>query len=606
VGPDPHLGRRLGAYEIVDKLGGGGFGNVYRARHVDLGIDRAIKIMQTSLAGQTEFRDRFLHEAKMAARLEHPNIVAVYDYGLEAETQYIVMAFVPSQTLEQRLATRQPIPFEMALRLAREIGSALDYAHGQGIVHRDIKPANVLLREPDGTAMLADFGIARVAGERGLTQTGLAIGTFAYMSPEQCRGVVHELDSRSDIYSFSVMLFQIVSGQLPFGDGPAAVAGHLTHERPAARQFNPYLPDAIDGVLGWGMAREAGDRAASAGELVAAFATAFGESAPALPVPAPGRRAATDATLLIDTPEPEPLDLHQTVAAARERGDRGTAGQGLYELGRRAVADGRYDDARLHWEECLSIWRDVADKTWIATVLSDLGSLVFSQGRYDEAAPYWEESLTMWRQQGDQKRAASLLLEIGRLAAQTGRLPEARRRILQSLSAWRELEDGHGSASALLQLGLVTDLERRAEMSQRILAESALFALEAGDRSLVARAYSNLGRLALESGHSAAARALWTDTIRICAETGDKAEIASLLSRLSAITLAQGETELSLRLGAAAAAHYDSLGQSQLAEAAKASVQPAMGRLPEKTAWQAWNEGWAMTVDQAVMRLSAG
>jgi tetratricopeptide (TPR) repeat protein len=597
--PDPFLGRRLGAYRIEEKLGGGGFGNVYRAVHADLGIDRAVKIMQGALAGQSEFRERFLHEAKMAARLTHPNIVPVYDYGLEGDTQYIVMAFVPAQTLERRLAARQPVPFEMATRLAAELASALDYAHGFGIVHRDIKPANVLLREPDGTAMLVDFGIARIAGERGLTQTGLAIGTFAYMSPEQCRGEVHELDRRSDIYSFTVMLFELVAGQVPYGDGPAAVAGHLSPGVPSGRRFNPYLPEAVDPVLGWGMAQEPERRPNSAGELVAALISAFG-----------GAQGAFTPGVAAESVEPEPasspeLDLQRTVDIAREIGDRPSTAQGLHDLGRQARFEKRLSDARMNLEECLSIWRELGEEAQAAGVLFDLGSLLFDQGRHQEAEPYWEESLDIWRRLGETAHAASLLLCLGRLASQLGRHAEARQHCLESYEMLRQAGDAKGSARSLFQLGQSLDLEGRAGLARRVLAQSALAASAAGDLEQRAQALTDLARLAEESGQPAVALPLVGEALTNLQQLGRRAEMAPALAKLAELAHIGGQSELAVRLSGAAAAIYQALGETQLSEATRLASQAAVGALNEKVAWQAWTEGWSMPPEQTVATVIA-
>src|SRR2546421_154650 len=157
----------------------------------------------------------------------------------------------------------------------RQVAAALDYAHGIGILHRDVKPANVLIADAGGRACLADFGIARVIGESGLTGTGLAIGSCAYMSPEQCRGSVMKLDRRADVYGFATLLFEVATGRVPFGRHEAAIRGHLALPPPSASRLNPALPRAVDSVLARGLAKAPDLRPASAGELADAFLEAF-------------------------------------------------------------------------------------------------------------------------------------------------------------------------------------------------------------------------------------------------------------------------------------------------------------------------------------------
>jgi len=577
----------VGAYRIEEKLGGGGFGNVYRATHVDLGINRAIKIMQSALGAQAEFRERFLHEAKMAARLEHPNIVPVLDYGLEQDTQFIVMAFVPSETLEHRIASRQPVPFDTGLRIATQIASALEYAHRLGLVHRDIKPANILLRDPGGDALLTDFGIARVAGERGLTQTGMAVGTFAYMSPEQCKGVIHELDGRSDLYSFAVVLFEVLTGKLPFGDGPAAVAGHLTQPAPSARSLNPYLPEDVDRVLGHALAKEARDRYPDAHQLIQAFVNAFGSSSAA---------AAPVAPALPGAPEPAPAP---TPAAG---GDPSSAAQRLEELGREAARQGRDNEVRIHWEGALRTWRELDRVDRVAALLVELGRLVARQGRYVEALPYLEESLGLWRGLGEKSREAACLLDLAWLATAAGNTTAAREHCRQSFDVYGSLADKVGSTRALYQLGLALDQERNRAVALRVFARAALLALEAGDRVWLARARSQLGRLALELEQQNAARRVWIDTIRLSEEIGELGEVAPLLFKLTTIALRRGEQEVAVRLGATAARLFQAQGDLRQSQAVEAAVAPAVKALPEKVAWEAWTEGWAMSPAEAAGR----
>jgi tRNA A-37 threonylcarbamoyl transferase component Bud32 len=209
-------------------------------------------------------RARFLQEATIAFHLDHPNIVTVHDYGVEGDVHFIVMAFVPSVTLAERLKEGQP-SLDFIARVIREVGLALDYAHTQGIVHRDVKPSNILLHSTDDTAMLADFGIARASSESQLTQADATVGTFGYMSPEQCQG--ETVDHRSDIYSLSVVLYEMLTGQPPFGHSVSAIAGHVTRSPAPASAGRPELSAAIDRVLAVGLAKLPEKRFGSAAAL---------------------------------------------------------------------------------------------------------------------------------------------------------------------------------------------------------------------------------------------------------------------------------------------------------------------------------------------------
>lgn len=210
------LGR--GQYAIRSVLGRGGMATVYLARQASMDRDVAVKVMAAELADDEQFVARFEHEAQLIARLQHPHILPVIDFGREDKHIYIVMQLVRGGSLDDRLS-RGPLPLPLAARMLGQIASALTFAHEQGIVHRDLKPNNVLLDERDN-AYLTDFGIAKMlAGTTKLTATGNILGTPAYMAPEQWRGEL--VDARIDIYSLGIMLYEMVLGQLPFsGDTP--------------------------------------------------------------------------------------------------------------------------------------------------------------------------------------------------------------------------------------------------------------------------------------------------------------------------------------------------------------------------------------------------
>src|SRR5713226_4090632 len=211
------LARRFGRYEILAELGRGAMGVVYKAR--DPQIDRQVAVKTFSIRGhdqeqEEEFRQRFVCEAQAAGRLHHPGIVAIFDVGHNPEDQspYIVLEFVPGETLNKILIREKKLPLANALQLAEELAEALDYAHAQGVVHRDIKPANILVTE-DGHAKIADFGIAKLNLSQ-LTLPGKVMGTPAYMAPEQLSG--EGVDGRSDIFSLGVILYAMVTGHSPF------------------------------------------------------------------------------------------------------------------------------------------------------------------------------------------------------------------------------------------------------------------------------------------------------------------------------------------------------------------------------------------------------
>ena len=309
-------GRLLGSYRLEGVIGSGAFGRVYRARHVALDVLRAVKVMQGDIAEQPAFRARFLHEARTAANLSHPNIVSVLDFGVQDGVQYLVMEHIDSLTLGERLdrlPVRRRTGDPLLPRWVRDIASALDYAHLQGVVHRDLKPSNVLVRARDDRAMLTDFGIAVAPADQRLTRTGDSVGTYAYMSPEQCEGD-RALTSVSDVYAFAAMLYELATGSPPFGRGIAAVAGHLGKTPPSVRLAAPYLSRQVDAVLVNGLAKAPEGRHRTAGELATAFLAAFSsqpDAAVEVKTTAPAERPVAlgwvpPAPEEIEVPPPEP------------------------------------------------------------------------------------------------------------------------------------------------------------------------------------------------------------------------------------------------------------------------------------------------------------
>ncbi len=254
-------GRRFGAYEVLEELGAGGMGRVYRATNVTLERVVALKTLAPIFSADEAFVQRFLKEARAAARLNHPNIVQIYDFGCEEGIYYLAMEYVDGPSLRAllghaRLAERD------AIVLVRHAVAALAVAHAAGIVHRDIKPDNLMLTARKDRLKLVDLGIAkRMDDDKGLTQTGQAVGTPQYISPEQIRGV-KDIDARADIYSLGATLFQLVTGRAPYegSSGALVMSMHLTHPLPDPRKFVPGLSEGICRVLRKMMAKDRNER----------------------------------------------------------------------------------------------------------------------------------------------------------------------------------------------------------------------------------------------------------------------------------------------------------------------------------------------------------
>jgi WD40 repeat protein/tRNA A-37 threonylcarbamoyl transferase component Bud32 len=266
--PEQHQ-RRLGKFLLIDALGVGAFGTVYKARDTELDRIVAIKVPRLGrLATRTEL-DRFMREARVAAHLEHPSIVSVYDVGVCDGVPFLVSEFISGTTLADQLSARR-LSFRESAELIAKAADALDYAHQQGVIHRDVKPANIMI-DVDGSPRLMDFGLAkRETGEVTMTIDGQVLGTPAYISPEQAAGDTHRVDRRTDIYSLGVILYLLITGELPFRGTKRMLLHQVLHDEPRnPRRINEHIPRDLETVCLKAMAKEPNRRYQRAADLAA-------------------------------------------------------------------------------------------------------------------------------------------------------------------------------------------------------------------------------------------------------------------------------------------------------------------------------------------------
>ncbi len=275
------VGRTLGKYRVVARLGRGGMAEVYKAYQPGLNRYIGIKVLHSHLVDDQDFVGRFEREALAVGRLRHPNIVQAVDFERDGETYFMAMEFIDGPTLKDevkaRKAANQPFTMEEVSRIFTGLCSAIDYAHGHGMVHRDVKPANVMINN-EGQVVLTDFGIARIMGATQFTQTGALSGTPAYMSPEQGQG--ERGDERSDIYSLGIMLYEMVTGMVPYdADTPfAVIMKHISEPLPLPTKVNSAIPESVERVILKAMAKEQDDRYQTAGELAIDLRNTIGVS----------------------------------------------------------------------------------------------------------------------------------------------------------------------------------------------------------------------------------------------------------------------------------------------------------------------------------------
>jgi len=250
-------------YQVVKKLGEGGMGSVFMAKDTRLGRMVALKVIRPQFLRDERFRVRFLREARLAASMQHPNIVQVFDAGAEEDRHYIAMEYIEGESL-QHIIQKGPLPIRDALRIALQVVDALAHAHKNGIIHRDIKPANIMIASDTGLVKVMDFGLARAEKETRVTATGAILGSWLYMSPEQAQG--QTVDARSDIYAFGTTLYEALVGKPPFVDGDLAFHHVHTPPRPPV-ELRPEIPQALNELILSCLAKEAEHRPQSAEEI---------------------------------------------------------------------------------------------------------------------------------------------------------------------------------------------------------------------------------------------------------------------------------------------------------------------------------------------------
>jgi len=257
-------------YTILERIGGGGMADVYRAHDKLLDRPVAVKVLRSQFTDDEEFVSRFRHEAQAAAKLSHPNIVNIYDVGLDEQAYYIIMEYISGETLKDQIEREAPLPAETAVRIAIEIAEALEHAHQNNLVHCDIKPHNILVTR-SGRIKVTDFGIARAVTSSTMTNSGTIIGSVHYFSPEQAKGTA--VGAKSDIYSLGVVLYEMLTGHVPFtGESPIAIAlKHLQEEIKPPRELNPDIPPLVDAIVVKATAKDPAARFSDISEMIADF-----------------------------------------------------------------------------------------------------------------------------------------------------------------------------------------------------------------------------------------------------------------------------------------------------------------------------------------------
>ena len=301
------IGSRVGDYEVLEVLGAGGMGRVYKVRNVISDRVEAMKVVLPDLAGDADLADRFVREIKVQASLDHPNIAALHT-ALRLDNQLLMlMEYVEGVTIEAVLRSGR-LPIDKAIDYTAQVLSALSYAHAHGVVHRDLKPANMIIT-PSGVVKLMDFGIAKMVADRKLTQTGRTVGSLYYMSPEQIKGAV-DVDARSDLYSLGISLYEMVTGSRPFqGDSEYSImAAHLQTNPPPPIQLDPSLPPALSEIILMSLEKDPAQRFQTADAFRAALLSVRG---PAPAVAQPAVPMVTSAAAAVVAPPPPAARSHR-------------------------------------------------------------------------------------------------------------------------------------------------------------------------------------------------------------------------------------------------------------------------------------------------------
>jgi CheY-like chemotaxis protein len=304
---DPRLGSVIAGYRIEERIGRGGMGVVYRAQHLNLQRRAAIKIIAPDLAESEGFRERFTREARIAAALQHPNIVTVYDAGEVDGMLYLAMQFIRGEDLAAILRRDGRLRPYRAIDVCRQVASALDAAHAMGLIHRDVKPANVLIEGRN--AFLTDFGLTKQTGTNTqLTRAGDMVGTIHYVAPEQIEG--RRVSARSDVYSLGCLLYHCLSGQVPFAHETdvAVIYAHLSEQPPKLSELRPELPDGLDAVMAKALDKSPDRRFPSCSDMISA-ARAVIDAAGPLSETIPPRASQVAA--------PAPAEIRDAAEAAR-------------------------------------------------------------------------------------------------------------------------------------------------------------------------------------------------------------------------------------------------------------------------------------------------
>ncbi|WP_409294423.1 Stk1 family PASTA domain-containing Ser/Thr kinase [Peribacillus sp. SCS-26] len=319
------IGKRIsGRYKIIEMIGGGGMANVYLARDMILEREVALKILRMDFSNDDEFIKRFNREAHSATSLAHPNIVSIYDVGVEDDIYYIVMEYVKGLTLKQYIQQHFPIPVETAINIMEQITSAIAHAHQYGIIHRDIKPQNILI-DSHGTVKITDFGIAMALSSTSITQTNAVLGSVHYLSPEQARGGM--ANKTSDIYSLGIVMFELLTGRLPFsGESAISIAlKHLQSEMPSPKRWAPDIPQSVANCVLKASSKDSYHRYSSAEEMAEDLRSALDPARKnEAPFHVPEDEDATKAIPVI-MPDHNVQDLGETLIRGAESEPAGTA-----------------------------------------------------------------------------------------------------------------------------------------------------------------------------------------------------------------------------------------------------------------------------------------